>query len=88
MYGRASPVHLRVDNQAALVLISENTAGQSGSTERIGVQFHLVRDCFQKGDVSVGFVTTSDQHAHIFTKQLAGPMFKKHRSIVVRKIGT
>jgi hypothetical protein len=83
IYGRVSPLHLRVDNQAAIVLISENTAGQSGRTKHIDVQFHFVRDRFQKGDISVGFVSTSDQHADIFTKQLAGPMFKKHRSIVM-----
>jgi hypothetical protein len=79
IYGRVSPLH----NQAAIVLISENTAGQSGRTKHIDVQFHFVRDRFQKGDISVDFVSTSDQHADIFTKQLAGLMFKKHRSIVM-----
>jgi hypothetical protein len=88
IYRRVSPLHLRVDNQAAIVLISEYTAGQSGRTKHIDVQFHFVRDRFQKGDISVGFVSTSDQHADIFTKQLAGSMFEKHRSVVMGKIGT
>jgi hypothetical protein len=88
IYGRVSPLHLRVDYQAAIVLISENTAGQSGRTKHIDVQFHFVRDRFQKVDISVYFVSTNDQHADIFTKQIAGPMFKNHRSIVMGKIGT
>jgi hypothetical protein len=88
IYGGVSPLHLMVDNQAAVVLISENTAGQSGRTKHIDVQFHFVRDRFQKGDISVGLVSTSDQHPDSFTKQLAGPMLKNHRSIVMGKIGT
>jgi hypothetical protein len=85
IYGKVSPLNLMVDNQSAVVLISQHTAGQSGRTKHIDVQYHFVRDRFQRGDVSVTFVPTGDQHADIFTKQLAGPEFRKHRSIVMGK---
>jgi hypothetical protein len=83
IYGRVSPLKLMVDNQAAVVLISEHTAGQSGRTKHIDVQFHFVRDRFQRGDVSVNFVPTADQRADMFTKQLAGPEYRRHRSLVL-----
>jgi hypothetical protein len=85
MNGSASPLNLMVDNQSAVVLISQHTAGQSGRTKHIDVQYHFVRDRFQRGDVTVQFVPTADQHADVFTKQLAGPEFRKHRSIIMGK---
>jgi hypothetical protein len=83
IYGKVSPLMLRVDNQPAIVLLTEHTAGQSGRTKHIDVQFHFVRDRYQRGDVIVKFVCTQDQRADIFTKQLPGPAFRKHRSIVM-----
>ena len=81
--GQSRPLNLAVDNQAAVVLISEHTAGQSGRTKHIDVQFQFVRDRFQRGDVSVRFVPTSQQRADMFTKQLGGPEFRTHRSRVM-----
>jgi hypothetical protein len=83
MYGRVAPLTLSVDNQSALVLISEHTAGQSGRTKHIDVQFHFVRDRFQRGDLSVRFVPTADQKADMFTKQLGGPEFRRHRNLLL-----
>ena len=83
LYGHVQPLHLCVDNQAAIVLISEHTAGQSGRTKHIDVQFQFVRDRYQRGDVSVQYVPTADQCADMFTKQLGGPEFRRHRGIVL-----
>jgi hypothetical protein len=83
LHGKVAPLKLAVDNQAAVVLISEHTAGQSGRTKHIDVQFQFVRDRFQRGDVTVRFVSTVDQRADMFTKQLGGPEFKRHRTIVL-----
>ena len=77
------PLHLSVDNQAAVVLVSEHTAGQSGRTKHIDVQYQFVRDRYQRGDLSIQFVPTTDQRADMFTKQLGGPEFRRHRSIVM-----
>lgn len=83
IYGRVSPLNLSVDNQAAVVLITEHTVGQSGRTKHIDVQFQSVRDRYQQGDISVRFVSTTDQRADIFTKQLGGPEFRRHRDVVM-----
>jgi hypothetical protein len=83
VHGSVSPLNLVVDNQSAVVLISQHTAGRSDRTNYIDVQHHFVRDRFQRGDVSVQFVPTEDQHADMFTKQLPGPSFRKHRSVVM-----
>lgn len=81
--GKVNPLNLAVDNQSALVLISEHTAGQSGRTKHIDIQFQHVRDRYQRGDVTVRFVSTTDQRADMFTKQLGGPEFKRHRELVM-----
>lgn len=83
MSGIAQPLKLAVDNQAAVVLVAEHTAGQSGRTKHIDVQYQFVRDRFQRGDVSIQFVPTMDQRADMFTKQLCGPEFRRHRSVVL-----
>jgi hypothetical protein len=83
MNGEVTPLKLYVDNQAAVVLISEHTAGQSGRTKHIDVQYQFVRDRYQRGDVSVEFVSTVEQRADMFTKQLGGPEFRRHRTIVM-----
>jgi hypothetical protein len=83
IYGKVSPLMLRIDNEPAIVLITEHTAGQSGRTKHIDVQFHFVRDRYQHGDLAVKFVSTQEQKADMFTKQLPGPAFRKHRSAVM-----
>ena len=83
MTGKVQPLNLSVDNQAAVVLVSEHTAGQSGRTKHIDVQYQFVRDRFQRGDVSIQFVPTMEQKADMFTKQLGGPEFRRHRHTVM-----
>jgi hypothetical protein len=83
MNGEVTLLTLYVDNQAAVVLISEHTAGQNGRTKHIDVQYQFVRDRYQRGDVSVEFVSTVEQRADMFTKQLGGPEFRRHRTIVM-----
>jgi hypothetical protein len=83
MNGQVQPLDLSVDNQAAIVLISEHTAGQSGRTKHIDVQYQFVRDRYQRGELSIRFVSTTDQMADMMTKQLGGPEFRRHRTIVM-----
>jgi hypothetical protein len=83
LQGQVKALHLKVDNQAAIVLISEHTAGKSGRSKHIDLQFHFVSERFQRGDIPISFVPTTEQHADIFTKQLSGPMFKKNTDVVM-----
>jgi hypothetical protein len=66
-------VQLRCDNQSAIHLIKQNTAGRTGRSKHIDVQFHFLKDAFQRGDLEVEFVETANQAADEFTKQLPGP---------------
>ena len=81
--GKVVPVQLRVDNQAALTLITQHTAGKSGRSKHIDVQYQFVRDRFQRGDLVVNFVSSRDQAADMFTKQLSGPEFRRHRNAIM-----
>ena len=87
LHGRVSCLNLAVDNQSAVVLISEHTAGQSGRTKHIDVKFHFLKDRFQRGDISVRYVQSSDQRADMFTKQLGGPEYRRHRSNILGMSG-
>jgi hypothetical protein len=49
----------------------------------VDVQFHFIKERFQRGDLSVDFVKTQDQMADMMTKQLGGPEFRRHRTIVM-----
>jgi transposase InsO family protein len=71
--GKGVAVQLRCDNQSAIHLIKQNTAGRTGRSKHIDVQFHFLKDRFQRGDLEVEFVETANQAADMFTKQLPGP---------------
>jgi hypothetical protein len=74
--GAVQPIDLRVDNQSAIKLIKQHTAGQSGRTKHVDVQFQFIKERFQRGDLKVDFVKTEEQLADMLTKQLPGPAFK------------
>ena len=82
LLGSVSPVHLGVDNQAALTRITQHTAGKCGRSKHIDVQFQFVRESFQSAEVLVQFVPTTEQRADMFTKQSGGPEFAKHRKLI------
>lgn len=81
--GFAPVVPLRVDNQSAITVITQPTAGQNGKTKHIDVQFHFVRERCQRGELNVQFVPTESQLADMFTKQLGGPEFKQQVSQIM-----
>jgi hypothetical protein len=81
--GAVQPIDLRVDNQSAIKLITQNTAGQSGRTKHVDVQYHFIKERFQRGDLTVDFVKTQDQMADMMTKQLPGPAFKMATGIIM-----
>ena len=75
--GTMRPVMLKVDNQSAIKLVKQHTAGQPGRTKHIDVQYHFLKDRYQRGDISISYVETKLQRADVFTKQLPGPAFKE-----------
>jgi hypothetical protein len=80
LQGKVEPVALYCDNQSAITLIQQRTAGTQGRTRHVDTQFHFVRERFMRGDITVGFVPSEDQRADIMTKPLVGASFAKARA--------
>jgi hypothetical protein len=73
-------IHWYGDNEAALHLIRNHTAGVSGRSKHIDVKFKLLRDRYMRGDISVDFVSTTYQEAEWFTKAFNGNSMKIART--------
>jgi histone deacetylase 1/2 len=73
------------DNEAAVALMKNPTAGTQGRSKHIDVQFQFIKDRYQKKHIKVHFVPSEHQLADIFTKQLATSTFvEMRRAIGVR----
>ncbi|CAM8979262.1 unnamed protein product [Rhodiola kirilowii] len=70
-------VPILCDNTSA-ISISKNPV-QHSMTKHIEIKHHFLRDCVEKGLVSMEFCRTEDQIADIFTKALNREPFEKLR---------
>jgi hypothetical protein len=77
IYGTVSMVDMYCDNQSALHLMTQHTAGVSGRTKHVDMQYHFVRDRIERGELRARFVPTDGQLADMFTKALPGPALGK-----------
>jgi transposase InsO family protein len=77
LYGAVVCMKMCCDNQSAIHLMTQHTAGVSGRTKHVDLQYHFVRDRYQRGDIDVTYVSTGEQLADMFTKPLPGPVFEK-----------
>jgi hypothetical protein len=68
------------DNEAAIALMKNPTAGVHGRSKHIDVQFHFVRERYQRKHIKVHFVPSEHQVADIFTKQLPTKTFEAMRN--------
>jgi hypothetical protein len=76
------PVNLYCDKEAAIALIKNTTAGVSGRTKHIDVQFMFIRDRRSRGEVHVHLVPSNLQLAEVFTKPLARTAFEHARELI------
>jgi hypothetical protein len=74
---------LYCDNDAAISLMKNPTAGVQGRSKHIDVQFRFVRDRYQKKYIQAEFAPSPEQLADIFTKQLPAAV----RREMVKEIG-
>ena len=65
-----------ISELVTIKLIKQHTAGQSGRTKHVDIQFQFIKERFQRGDMKVEFVGTEKQLADMMTKQLAGPAYR------------
>jgi hypothetical protein len=80
MRKEVEPVSLKIDNQSA-VQLCKNPVHHERS-KHIDVRFHFIRDCVEKGLLSVEPVRTNNQLADILTKPLAKQKFVEMRERV------
>jgi hypothetical protein len=78
--GEHDAIHYYGDNEAALHLIRNHTAGVSGRSKHIDVKFKFLRDRYMRGDISVHSVSTTNQVADCFTKAFNGNGMKIARA--------
>jgi hypothetical protein len=77
-YGyKLTKVRLLCDNQSA-IRMADNPVEHS-RTKHIAIQYHLLRDHQQKGDIEIAYINTKKQLADIFTKPLDEQTFTKLR---------
>lgn len=65
------------DNQSTIA-VSKNGV-RSERTKHVDVKYHFITETVERGDVVLKWVPTNEQHADIFTKALAAPVFEQLR---------
>jgi hypothetical protein len=76
---------LRLDNKSAISLIKNPVFHER--SKHIDLRFHFIRECVEKGQISVEFTRTEAQLADILTKPLGRVKFQEMREkIGVTKI--
>jgi hypothetical protein len=70
--GRVEPMVVYCDNTAALVIMTQPTAGVSGK-KHVEVVYQFVRNRVMRSDVRLMFVGTEEQLVDMFTKPLSAP---------------
>lgn len=65
------------DNQSAIAVTKNGIKGER--TKHIDIKYHFVTETVERGDVTLKWVPTTEQHADIFTKALAAPAFEHLR---------
>ena len=70
------------DNQGAIDL-AENLL-TSSTSKHIDARYHFLRELVGKGDFSVKYLRTEDQHADILTKASGQESFEKHSDFSLR----
>jgi hypothetical protein len=74
---KTSPPRLKMDNMAAIAL-GKNPVLHDRS-KHIDTKFHFIRECVDRGDITVVFVGTKEQLADILTKPLGKALFQELR---------
>ena len=67
---------IHCDNHSG-INISKNHVFHDRISKHIGICYHFLRDCVQKGVMRLQYVETDDHMANIFTKALSIQKFEK-----------
>lgn len=82
---KVPPVTLYVDNQSALDLMINPVF--HGRSKHIDIRYHFIRDCVEKGEVTVHYVCTKRQKADVLTKAMAKAKHEEMKNLIgVKKV--
>ena len=65
------------DNTSAISITKNHVHHER--TKHIDVRHHFIRDCYEKGEISMEFVATKKQVSDTFTKALIRDQYEKNR---------
>ena len=72
----AKPMVLRMDNKGAKDLV--NSWNVTGRTRHVAVRQCFLQELKEDGIIRVEWISTKENEADLFTKNLGGPTFEKH----------
>lgn len=73
-----APVVIFIDNKSAIDLTKNPVF--HGRSKHIDVRYHFIRDCIERGEITVKHVCTTEQRADILTKAMARKKFEEMRT--------
>ena len=65
------------DNQSTIAISQNGIKGER--TKHVDVKYHFITETVEQGAVKLKWVPTTEQHADVFTKALAAPVFEHFR---------
>jgi hypothetical protein len=68
------PLIIYQDNQGTIAMA--NNPVQHGRTKHIDLRHHFIRECIQKGEIILSYLSTDQMKADILTKALGKPRFE------------
>jgi hypothetical protein len=75
------PIIVHVDNVGAIFMAENASATQR--TKHVDVRYHFVREFIEEGFIKIIFVKTVNNTADIFTKNVSGELYEKHKQQLV-----
>lgn len=74
------PVTICIDNKSAIDLAKNPVF--HGRSKHIDIRYHFIRQCVERGEVILRYVSSEGQKADILTKALVTVKFKRMRSLL------
>lgn len=76
---KTGPVVIYIDNRSAIDMARNPVF--HGSSKHIGIWYHFIRECVERGEVVVKYICSEEQKADILTKALRSARFEKLREL-------
>nr|GEW13214.1 zinc finger, CCHC-type [Tanacetum cinerariifolium] len=83
-HSKEEKVTIMVDNKSAIALMKNPVF--HGRSKHINTKYHFIRECVEREDIQVEFVSKEYQKANILTKALPKIKFLTMRQIVGRRV--